>query len=150
MFVERSKMEDIWLQNFFEIMEDELADGGASTIQQMYPTVANSLPQSWNQKDKHDFIVLSNNFLVVNYKGECVIWPHSHLCCCCRLLSRRLYDVTLRGFINILYINTWMTLGRGKTPKDAASVRANSPIPSSCGIYYFEVKIISKGRDGWV
>ena len=38
--------------------------------------------------------------------------------------------------------------GVGKTHKDAASVRATNPIPTSCGIYYFEVKIISKGRDG--
>ncbi|CAM9483804.1 unnamed protein product [Lampetra fluviatilis] len=40
--------------------------------------------------------------------------------------------------------------GHGKTPKDAASVRANYPIPAACGIYYFEVKIVSKGRDGYM
>ncbi|WAR12872.1 RANB9-like protein [Mya arenaria] len=40
--------------------------------------------------------------------------------------------------------------GVGKTHKDAASVRASHPIPSACGIYYFEVKIISKGRDGYM
>lgn len=40
--------------------------------------------------------------------------------------------------------------GVGKTHKDAASVRATHPIPASCGIYYFEVKIISKGRDGYM
>lgn len=40
--------------------------------------------------------------------------------------------------------------GVGKNHKDAASVRATHPIPSSCGIYYFEVKIISKGRDGYM
>ena len=38
--------------------------------------------------------------------------------------------------------------GPGKTHKDAASVRTDHCIPSTCGIYYFEVKIISKGRDG--
>lgn len=38
--------------------------------------------------------------------------------------------------------------GMGKTHKDAASVRATQPIPAACGIYYFEVKIVSKGRDG--
>ncbi|KAK5889595.1 hypothetical protein CesoFtcFv8_015587 [Champsocephalus esox] len=37
-----------------------------------------------------------------------------------------------------------------KTPKDAASVRATHPIPAACGVYYFEVKIISKGRDGYM
>ncbi|KAH3769449.1 hypothetical protein DPMN_170718, partial [Dreissena polymorpha] len=40
--------------------------------------------------------------------------------------------------------------GAGKTHKDAASVRATHPIPVSCGIYYFEVKIVSKGRDGYM
>ena len=41
-------------------------------------------------------------------------------------------------------------VGVGKTHKDAASVRATHPIPASCGVYYFEVRIISKGRDGYV
>ena len=40
--------------------------------------------------------------------------------------------------------------GHGKTHKDASSVRATHPIPASCGIYYFEVKIVSKGRDGYM
>lgn len=40
--------------------------------------------------------------------------------------------------------------GLGKTHRDAASVRADHSIPASCGIYYFEAKIISKGRDGYM
>ncbi|XP_023325609.1 ran-binding protein 9, partial [Eurytemora carolleeae] len=40
--------------------------------------------------------------------------------------------------------------GHGKTHKDASSVRATCPIPASCGLYYFEVKIVSKGRDGYM
>ncbi|KAM4643411.1 ran-binding protein 10-like isoform 2-T2 [Amazona ochrocephala] len=40
--------------------------------------------------------------------------------------------------------------GHGKNHKDAASVRATHPIPTACGIYYFEVKIVSKGRDGYM
>jgi len=39
-------------------------------------------------------------------------------------------------------------VGPGKNHKDAASVRATHAIPASCGVYYFEVKVISKGRDG--
>ena len=39
-------------------------------------------------------------------------------------------------------------LGPGKSHKDAASVRSDHPIPPLTGIYYFEVKILSKGRDG--
>ena len=41
-----------------------------------------------------------------------------------------------------------MFSGVGKTHKDAASVRATHAIPAACGIYYFEVRIVSKGRDG--
>ncbi|CAF0744826.1 unnamed protein product [Rotaria sordida] len=40
--------------------------------------------------------------------------------------------------------------GPGKTHKDAASVRSDHPIPPLTGIYYFEVKILSKGRDGYM
>ncbi|CAF4477668.1 unnamed protein product, partial [Rotaria magnacalcarata] len=40
--------------------------------------------------------------------------------------------------------------GPGKSHKDAASVRSDHPIPSLTGIYYYEVKIISKGRDGFM
>ncbi|XP_076060828.1 ran-binding protein M isoform X2 [Oratosquilla oratoria] len=40
--------------------------------------------------------------------------------------------------------------GHGKTHKDAASVRATHPIPAACGLYYYEVKIVSKGRDGYM
>jgi len=40
--------------------------------------------------------------------------------------------------------------GSGKSHKDAASVRSDCYIPPSCGIYYFEVTVISKGRDGYI
>lgn len=40
--------------------------------------------------------------------------------------------------------------GVGKGHKDAAAVRATHPIPVSCLLYYFEIKIVSKGRDGYM
>lgn len=43
-----------------------------------------------------------------------------------------------------------MLPGSGKSHNDAASVRTNYAIPAACGLYYFEVKIISKGRDGYM
>lgn len=39
---------------------------------------------------------------------------------------------------------------KGKSDNDAATVRANHSISPSCGIFYFEVQIISKGRDGYI
>lgn len=43
---------------------------------------------------------------------------------------------------------SFIITGSGKNHKDAASVRATHRIPAACGLYYFEVKIFSKGRDG--
>lgn len=43
-----------------------------------------------------------------------------------------------------------LRLGVGKQSNDAASVRTAHPIPPACGIYYFEVKIISKGKNGYM
>lgn len=40
--------------------------------------------------------------------------------------------------------------GAGKSHSDAASVRTDHPIPAACGLYYFEVKIISKGKNGYM
>ncbi|XP_023033742.1 ran-binding proteins 9/10 homolog isoform X2 [Drosophila willistoni] len=40
--------------------------------------------------------------------------------------------------------------GVGKQHSEAASVRTAYPIPPSCGLYYFEVRIISKGRNGYM
>ncbi|XP_054737273.1 ran-binding protein 9 isoform X2 [Anastrepha obliqua] len=40
--------------------------------------------------------------------------------------------------------------GVGNKHNDAASVRTAHPIPAACGLYYFEVKIISKGKNGYM
>jgi hypothetical protein len=53
--------------------------------------------------------------------------------------------------LNLSHGNLRVTYkGPGKTHKDAASVRTEYPIPAACGIYYFEIKIVSKGRDGYM
>jgi hypothetical protein len=40
--------------------------------------------------------------------------------------------------------------GTQKTHDEAASVRADFPMPRQCGIYYYEITVISKGKDGYV
>ncbi|KAL0084816.1 hypothetical protein F4703DRAFT_1929086 [Phycomyces blakesleeanus] len=40
--------------------------------------------------------------------------------------------------------------GPGLREIDAASVRANFPIRSRCGVYYYELKVISRGHDGFI
>lgn len=42
------------------------------------------------------------------------------------------------------------SIGNGKDDSDVASVRANYAMRKQCGIYYFEVKVISKGVDGHI
>jgi hypothetical protein len=38
--------------------------------------------------------------------------------------------------------------GGAKPNDEAAAVRADYPMPKACGIYYFEVTIVSKGKEG--
>jgi len=40
--------------------------------------------------------------------------------------------------------------GPGSTDKDAASVRADRPAPPGCGVFYWEVSILARGRDGFI
>ncbi|VDK41915.1 unnamed protein product [Anisakis simplex] len=37
--------------------------------------------------------------------------------------------------------------GQGKNPKDAGAVRADHPIPVTCGVFYFEVLVVSSESD---
>lgn len=38
--------------------------------------------------------------------------------------------------------------GQSKTHDEAAAVRADHQMPRQCGIYYFEVTVVSKGKEG--
>lgn len=40
--------------------------------------------------------------------------------------------------------------GPGTEDKHAASVRADTPVPPDCGLYYYEVTVINRGRDGFI
>lgn len=41
-------------------------------------------------------------------------------------------------------------VGPGRSDSDAAAIRSNLPVPAQVGIYYFEVKVTNKGRDGYI
>ena len=43
-----------------------------------------------------------------------------------------------------------MLTGPGDEDKDAASVRADHSVPFDVSLYYYEVQVINKGRDGFV
>jgi hypothetical protein len=42
------------------------------------------------------------------------------------------------------------SLGPGKQETHAALARSNFPMRHQCGIFYFEMKVISKGDDGYI
>lgn len=96
---------------------------------------------------------------LVLWSSSCFYTKPSHqtiITCCCLLVVeacplRVCADVGLGANLSHygLCFSPRPPKGHGKTPKDAASVRATHPIPAACGVYYFEVKIISKGRDGY-
>ena len=40
--------------------------------------------------------------------------------------------------------------GPGLADAQAASIRADHPVPADCGLYLYEVKIISSGKQGFI
>lgn len=40
--------------------------------------------------------------------------------------------------------------GPGASDKDAASVRTDVPVPETMGAFYWEVTVLSTGRDGFI
>jgi hypothetical protein len=55
--------------------------------------------------------------------------------------SSHLLEVT-EGGLEIKYV--------GDLVSAVGSIRADYPIPSTCGWYYFEVRILCKGDDGYI
>ena len=49
-----------------------------------------------------------------------------------------------------LLLSVNFTPGPGDEDKDAASVRADHPVPFDVSLYYYEVQVVNKGRDGFV
>lgn len=41
-------------------------------------------------------------------------------------------------------------VGPGRSDSDAAAIRSTIPVPPQVGIYYFEMKVINRGRDGYI
>jgi Ran-binding protein 9/10 len=41
-------------------------------------------------------------------------------------------------------------VGPGSDDRDAASVRTNVPVPSHSSLFYYEVEIVNRGRDGFI
>ncbi|CAF4788753.1 unnamed protein product [Pieris macdunnoughi] len=113
--------------------QNQVQSDNVDRLKLLYPNVNEDetpLPKSWSTKDKFSYIGLSQNNLRVHYKGGT-------------------QGPGRRPHLPYFHLRLWM-YRHGKTHKDAASVRATHPIPAACGLYYFEVRIVSKGRDGYM
>ena len=70
---------------------------------------------------------------------------NDHLPTCFNLKTKSQWVELEPGNLQVSYSG----LGKG-ADIDSGSVKGNYPIPPSCGIYYYEIKILSKGRDGYI
>ncbi|KHJ48604.1 hypothetical protein D918_00906 [Trichuris suis] len=121
-------------------MEKE-AENDKNLRKELYPFAVQIdalIPSQWNPKDKHMFMKLSHGNCRVQYKGDAFFWSSIFVVILISTFSFHSFSV-LRIF-----------LGPGKSHKDAAAVRADFSVPVACGLFYFEVTIISKGRDGYI
>ena len=115
-------------------------DGLLECLKKLYPKVDRTdapLPVSWNPREKYNYLGLSTNNLRVHYKGG-----RQRISQYLTIGSFSLNSPSPRAF------HSASLPGPGKSLKDSASVRASHPIPAACGIYYFEVKVICKGKNG--
>lgn len=93
----------------------------------------NNLPSTWDTPPPpgpDDKVCLQVNGLKVKYIGSTTSEPYRSLRCA-------------------TFENRFCA-GPGDEDKDAASVRADRSIPSDVSLYYYEVLIVNKGRDGFV
>lgn len=59
-----------------------------------------------------------------------------------------IFNFLFLNYYSFFKKNTLFWEGLGARDADSGIVRSNYPIPDKVGIFYFEVEIISKGRDG--
>jgi len=62
------------------------------------------------------------------------------------LFNGELYSIELRENRTVVEYQ-----GNGETThRDARAVRTETPIPRTCGLFYFEIEVISKGKNGYI
>lgn len=148
-----------------------MTEDKSEELSRLYPYVdesATPLPRSWSTRDKFTFIGLSQRNLRVHYKGMSRLssltrrpeLSYDDMKCfnaapSLHLVSLSIYDVKSPVSLFLAPVSSASVLtdrfvrsGAGKNHRDAASVRTSQPIPAACGLYYFEITVVSKGRDG--
>ncbi len=98
------------------------------------------LPSTWDKAfGPDDKRCLQVTGLKIKYVGQY----------CLALAKVRLVKVAdFSNFCILVSVN--FTSGPGDNDKDAASVRADHPVPFDVSLYYYEVQVVNKGRDGFV
>jgi hypothetical protein len=86
------------------------------------------LPQYWNQKDK-------SRHLQVGLNGFDLLYSTGNT----RVCVRKKKD-------SFVYLQAVAI--KHNMAKEPATIRTNFPMRPQCGVYYFEIRVISKGTDG--
>ena len=86
-------------------------------------------PTCWNSRDKHVLLSLSEDGRTMQFHGNSWLFIH------------RVADFPrFLGQLTDLIILNW---------DKGAMARADCPMPSACGIYYYEVTVINAGNKGY-
>jgi hypothetical protein len=101
----------------------------------------------------------------IPYEITFSVFPHTHHLCAtiqnkeivahlqfiCTPSPNSCTGITLFQF-NIGYVinHAFVLAGLGRDETDASSVRSAFSAKSQCGVFYYEIEIVSKGRDGYI
>jgi Ran-binding protein 9/10 len=85
------------------------------------------LPTRWSQEVRHPSLSVSTDGRELTFNG---LYSTFIFICC---------------LADIVYLGP-----SSNSDKDAATARTDHPIPPACGIFYYEVEIVSKGQKGCV
>ena len=99
-------------------------------LRMLYPNVNEDetpirIPRCWSQTDKNEFTELD------------------------QVLLCGTFNLTLKASISMFFQNMLRVEYTGPTKKtdhNVGSIRATHCIPKECGLFYYEVKVVSKGK----
>ncbi|KAF7722732.1 hypothetical protein EC973_002825 [Apophysomyces ossiformis] len=116
-------------------------DDDHSTYASILESLDLRLPTAWSQKDRDKFIDMDSHGLQLTYKGKYYL----------DLRINQPFALSLSRAKNRIAcpkkVNPFLCLGLGDDESEMATVRANFPMRPQCGIFYFEIEILSQGCD---
>src|ERR1044072_298455 len=102
-----------------------------------------NLPTKWNINDKSDFLTVSSDGFKVEYTGENrykILQFYYILMDACHIAGIMFFHPDKNEDYN----------ESKEVSETTAAIRANHPISPQCGLFYFEINIIDKRKNGYV